>query len=168
MSAATPAPAADPTPPGYFGHADDEAALAEVLSQGVQRNTGAPVGTVSGPTDLPGVLDDARARDNVEHVSLTESEQEDEEGMISMENNLEHTGVTDDRYGDGRVPTEADWGLENLPETVTKSDLNFLVRWRPRNNEQEPRVDIRLVKMLGWTLQGAYVGKGYGGRICFC
>ena len=62
-----------------------------------------------------------------------------------------------------RVPTEAQWGLENLPERVAGNVLTFLVRRRPRSKPEEPRVDVLLVKLLWWTLQDAYMGRGERG-----
>ena len=150
-------------------HSDDKAELVSMLSQSVEQNTGAKVGTGSGPTDLSGIIAEAVAKDDVVGPPDwgNESEKEDEEEKEEPKGGQE-TGVTDFRFGDGRVPSEANWGLEDLPERVTKNELNYLVRRRPRSNVDEPRVNISLVKQLGWTLQDAYVGKGYGGRIYFC
>ena len=68
-------------------HPDDKQELVSVLSQSVERNIGAKVGTGSGPTDLPGVLAEAVAKDDVveQHVAEPEadwsgeSEKEDQE-----------------------------------------------------------------------------------------
>ena len=51
-------------------HPDDQAELVSVLRQSVERNTGVKVGTGSGPTDLPGVLGDAVATDDVVEEEL--------------------------------------------------------------------------------------------------
>ena len=134
-------------------HSDDKAELVSMLSQSVEQNTGAKVGTGSGPTDLPGVIAEAVAKDDV--VDLpdwgNESEKEDEEEKEEPKGGQE-TGVTDLRFGDGRVPSEANWGLDDLPERVTENELNYLVRRGPRTNLDEPRVSINLVKQLGWIL----------------
>ena len=151
-------------------HPDDKAELVSVLSQSVEQNTGAKVGTGSGPTDLPGVLAEAVAKDDVVESEAPdwsrEEDQEEEEEQESQSSESEKedqeekeepkggqkSGVTDPRFGDGRAPTEANWGLEDLPEKVTENELNFLVRRRPRSKLGEPRVNISLVQQLGWIL----------------
>ena len=166
-STATPAPAAAPTPRGSVGeegggdlprklaeaHSDDKAELVSMLSQSVEQNTGAKVGTGSGPTDLSGIIAEAVAKDDVVDQPdwSNDSEKEDEEEKEEPKGGQE-TGVTDLRFGDGRVPSEANWGLDDLPERVTKNELNYLVRRGPRTNLDEPRVSINLVKQLGWIL----------------
>ena len=146
----------------------DKAELAKVLRESVERNTGTEVGTGSGPTDLPGVLAEAVAKDDVveknaeeepdwdvaekesDKESEKESEKEDQEEK--EEPKWGHkTGVADSRFGDGRAPTEANWGLEELPEHVTQAEVAFLVRNRPRCKQQEPRVSINLFKQLNWV-----------------
>ena len=140
-----PAPAAAPTTAGDFppslakAHPDDQAVLASVVSQCVERNTGAMAGTGSGPTDLSGAIENAVATDVADWS-------EDSPTPEDLPENEEPTG--------GRAPTEANGGLEDLPENVTMNEMAFLVRQRPRQTPEEPRVDISLVKQLGWTLQG--------------
>ena len=55
-------------------HPEDKAELAIVLNQSVQRNTGAEVGTGSGPTDLQDVIAEAVANDDVAEPPVLESE----------------------------------------------------------------------------------------------
>ena len=44
------------------------------------------------------------------------------------------------------------WGLQDLPERVQESSLCFVVRKGPRASGQQARVDLTLVKALGWIL----------------
>ena len=46
------------------------------------------------------------------------------------------SGAKDAEFGDGRVPTEMDLGIQDLPERVPENALNFVVR---RGRERAPR-----------------------------
>ena len=107
------------------------------------------MGTGSGPTDLPSILADAVEKDAVQDEVDWETEEEEEEEEVEAGTG---SGRSDARFGDGRAPTEAAWGLENLPERVEQSMMAFLVRKKPRSKPEEPRVNVSLVKSLGWTL----------------
>ena len=58
---------------------------------------------------------------------------------------------------------EVEFPLEDLPPGVTKTELKFLVRKRPRSNMEEPRLTLQTIQLLGWTLQDAYVKGGVRG-----
>ena len=59
------------------------------------------------------------------------------------------SGVSDQSWGDGRAPTEMNWGLESLPERVPEAALSVVVRKGPRTDPQQPRVAMAFVQRLG-------------------
>jgi hypothetical protein len=60
------------------------------------------------------------------------------------------SGAKDPSFGDGRVPTEMNWGIQDLPERVQENALAFVVRQGPLTNLQQPRFDLSLMTKLGW------------------
>ena len=62
------------------------------------------------------------------------------------------SGAIDPSFGDGRVPTEMNWGIHDLPERAQDNALAFVVTRGCRKNAQQPRLDFSVVKRLGWIL----------------
>ena len=116
-------------------------------SQSTERNIIKKVGTGSGPTDLSGV----RWGEDEEEPDWGEDEEEIEEKEAEP---ATQTGVTDHRLGDGRAPTEANWGLEDLPEKVPDSKLAILVKRGHHSKVDKPRLtDTPLEQLvLDWIL----------------
>ena len=131
-------------------HPDDQKELIDVVTESMRRNVGqgGSPGTGSG-LNLKSVILAASEMDVVDWGGESDDEEADsEEGNYGALT----TGVTDDQFGDNRVPTEANWGLDTLPETVSMSEMQILVRQRPRSAPEEPRMGTSLVRMLAWVL----------------
>jgi hypothetical protein len=141
-------------------HPDDKTELANLLGKATDRNTGVSTGTGSRPPDLTSAVATAIQEDAVvadttdggggEEAELSEpgepSTAPDEAGPVTA------SGVKDPTFGDGRVPTEINWGIQDLPERVQENALAFVVRRGPRTNVQQPRLDFSTVKKLAWIL----------------
>ena len=122
-------------------HPHDKAELASLLVESTQRNIGTQEGFGSGPTDpvpadLSSIINDAVQKDAVqEAVVYHDPDQTEQEGTGQEEEGTcsgptMQTGVSDPEFGDGRVPTEANWGLEDLPERVSQHELAYVIRRR--------------------------------------
>jgi hypothetical protein len=62
------------------------------------------------------------------------------------------SGAIDPSFGDGRAPTDMNWGIQDLPERVQDNALAFVVRRGLCKNAEHPRLDFSVVKILGWIL----------------
>ncbi len=131
-----------------------------IFRQVTERNTGTEVATASGATaDLPSAIalavdQDAMPEDLPDYGGEEEEEEEEPKPASGSKPEATGSGVSDKSWGDGRAPTEMNWGLEKLPERVPESALKVLVRKGPRTDpRRQLRIDVSLVKMLGWVLE---------------
>ena len=92
-------------------HPDDKAELVSVLSQSVERNTGAKVGTGSGPNDLPGVLAEAVAKDDVVEQHVVQEDEVEWASARSSESEKEDQEEKEEPKG-GQTPGSQILGLE--------------------------------------------------------
>ena len=172
--APAPAPAAAPTPGGSVGeegggdlpkslagaHHEDQTQLASVLTQCTRRNIGVEAGTDSGLLDLPAVIADSVANDNV----APPMQHSDPAYYVSLDEDEEHQEVQEEPQGGGQTGSEADGNPDDLPEQNFQK-LRFLLR--PRYYSKEPRLDVNEVKLLMWSLQKRICGKGIWGSNLF-
>ena len=137
----------------------DTRQIAVVLAQSVERNTGAPVGTGSGPIDLLALIDQGVATDELlnpygaDFSRDHDGEQTHPWGTAEEEaQEVQQEPEEEQEEAQEEEAQEDDGALGHMPETVTKTELNFLLRKSRRNNDEEPRMTMNLIKMLYWLL----------------
>ena len=133
-------------------HAVDTRQIAVVLAQSVERNTGAPVGTVSGPIEFLELISQGIATDELFEPDWSNDRYHDGGTAEEEAQEVQQEPEEEQEEAQEEEAQEDDGALGHMPETVTKTELNFLLRKSRRNNDEEPRMTMNLIKMLYWLL----------------